>query len=112
MESEEQREQSPRNMDVWSWGRSFLLGLCSFVFQSGIFHLSSRKRPGPRGAPECFGKACFKHTLTRADFSAAWKSRGTHRAEARGLAPHWHLGLDVERLYRAERFLGKMERAL
>ena len=26
------------------------------------------------------GERCFKHLLTRADFAAAWQSRGTHRA--------------------------------
>lgn len=70
----------PQEHRVWSWGGSFLLRLCLSLLQSRIFHLLFRKRTGCWGAPEWFGKACFKQPLIRTDFAAAWESHSPQRA--------------------------------
>ena len=87
VEWEEKRDLSPRNMDVWSQGRNFLLVLCLPLLQFGSFIHSPEREPRPGKPWSALGRRS-KHTLTRADFSAAWRSRGTQAGTWAGAWRH------------------------
>lgn len=67
-------------------GEKFPSGVVLTPLAVWIFHSFSRKRTASRGALSALARRS-KHTLTGADFSAAWRSCGT---QAGTWAGAWH----------------------